>query len=100
MVVVEDKFESLHQMGKGHLGESFRIRSARVVGAVPGSLKYGYFVRLASGEFVFCVGAVFEDEDIERITLKVWHHSEKVIGLAACDRVLEAAGLRPRSRVL
>ena len=89
VVVVEGKLKSLHQMGKEHFGESFQIRNVRLVEADPGSFKYEYFVHLASGEYQFCVLSVFEDEDSERITLKVWKHFEKVIEVD-CQRVCGA----------
>ena len=76
-VVVEGKLKSMHQMGKEHFGESFQIRDVRLVEADPGSLKYEYFVHLASGEYQYCVHSVFEDEDSERTPLKVWSISKR-----------------------
>jgi hypothetical protein len=88
---IEPKLKSLKSLhgNKEEYGESesFQIRGLHVSDLDPGSFKDEYFVRLKNGDFEFCCVAVFEDDDGDRLTLKMWKHFEKLIRITAAEFV-------------
>jgi hypothetical protein len=87
----EPKMKSLNSLlgNKEEYGESesFQIRSLHVSELLPGSFKKEYFVRLKNGDYEFCCVAVFEDDDGDRLTLKMWKLFEKLIRITAAEFV-------------
>ena len=65
----------------------FKIFDLRIIDLTPGSFKYEYTVQRTSGkkagEFQFCVMAVFEDDEGQKLELQIWEPFAKVIGMTA-----------------
>jgi len=65
----------------------FKILDLRIIDLTPGSFKYEYTVQRTSGkkagEFQFCVMAVFEDDEGQKLELQIWEPFAKVIGMTA-----------------
>ena len=62
-----------------------KILDLRIIDISPGSFKFEYVVQCTScknaGEFQFCVLAVFEDDEGQKLELQVWEPFAKVIGM-------------------